>query len=331
MSETIGVVGAGAWGTALAQVLAASGHRVLLWARAAELAAAITRDRRNDAYLPGVPLHEGIVATTDPAALDPSAALLLATPAQAMRGVLSDLLRHLTTPRPLVLCAKGIEQTSGQWLSAVAAALAPGWPVAALTGPTFAHEVARGLPTAVTLACEDPSQGRALARLLGAERFRPYWSDDMIGAQVGGAVKNVLAVACGIAQGRALGENARAAVITRGYAEMRRFGLACGARAETLAGLSGLGDLVLTCGSARSRNTSLGVAIGEGAQLADVLAGRRTVAEGAHTAPILLTRAEALGVDMPIARAVNAILYQNAPVDAAIATLLARPFRPEGE
>lgn len=331
MNETVGIVGAGAWGTALAQVLASSGHRALLWARSVELAAAIQRDRRNDAYLPGVDLHPALVATTDPAALDPCAALLLVTPAQAMRAVLGDLVRFLTTPRPLVLCAKGIEQASGRWLSEVAADVAPGWPVAILTGPTFADEVVRGLPTAVTLACADAGLGRALAGLLGSERFRPYWSDDPIGAQVGGAVKNVLAVACGVAQGRRLGENARAAVITRGYAEMRRFGLACGAQAETLAGLSGLGDLVLTCASTRSRNTSLGIAIGEGESLADVLAGRRTVAEGAHTAPILLQRADALGVDMPITRAVNAILYDHAPVDAAIAALLARPFRPEGE
>lgn len=331
MSETIGVIGAGAWGTALAQTLAESGRRVMLWARAPALAQTLAHDRINAAYLPGIALHEGVTVTADLAALSPCATQLLVTPAQAMRTVLADLLRHLSTPRPLVLCAKGIEQASGLWLSDVAADVAPGWPIAILTGPTFADEVARGLPTAVTLACADAHLGETLAQTLGAARFRPYWSDDVIGAQVGGAVKNVLAVACGIALGRKLGENARAAVITRGYAEMRRFGLACGAQPGTLAGLSGLGDLVLTCGSERSRNTSLGVAIGEGARLADVLAGRRTVAEGAHTAPILLRRADTLGIDMPITRAVNAILYDGAPVEAAIAALLARPFRPEGE
>jgi glycerol-3-phosphate dehydrogenase (NAD(P)+) len=231
---------------------------------------------------------------------------------------------------PLILCAKGIEDSTGLLMHEVAHELRPGAPLAVLSGPTFAHEVAAGLPTAVTLAVEDQALGERLMARLARPWFRPYLSDDVAGAEVGGAVKNVLAIACGVVEGRGLGQNARAALISRGFAEMTRFGLAKGARAETLAGLAGLGDLVLTCSSTSSRNFSLGKGIGEGARPADLLADRRTVAEGAFTAPVLKRAAEALGVDMPIVAAVCALLAEESSVDEVIGRLLSRPLRTEG-
>jgi glycerol-3-phosphate dehydrogenase (NAD(P)+) len=245
-----------------------------------------------------------------------------------LRSVLGGLSTRRV--RPLVLCAKGIEDGTGLLMHEVARAVQPDSPIAVLSGPTFAHEVAAGLPTAVTLAVEDQALGERLAARIARPHFRPYLSDDVAGAEVGGAVKNVLAIACGVVEGRRLGQNARAALISRGFAEMTRFGLAKGARAETLAGLAGLGDLVLTCSSTSSRNFSLGKGIGEGARAADLLADRRTVAEGAFTAPVLKRAAEALGVDMPIVAAVCALLAEEASVDEVVGGLLARPLRAEG-
>jgi glycerol-3-phosphate dehydrogenase (NAD(P)+) len=321
----LGVVGGGAWGTALAQVAAAGGP-VTLWARSAEVADAINRDHANPAYLPGIPLAPGIVATTDAAALAACDALLLVTPAQHMRDVMAGL---PATDQPLILCSKGIEAGTRRLMSEVAAECRPDAPIAVLSGPTFAHEVAVGLPTAVTLACEDDVLGGTLAARIARPAFRPYRSDDVIGAEIGGAVKNVLAIACGVVAGRGLGQNAAAALIARGFAEMGRFGHARGARAETLAGLSGLGDLVLTCSSTRSRNFSLGLGLGRGESADALLSHRRTVAEGAATAPVLAEAARAAGVEMPIVEAVRDLLTGAAHVDAVVESLLARPLGAE--
>ena len=320
----IGVIGAGAWGTALAQVAARDGE-VVLWAREAEVVEGIARDRVNHAFLPGVALSPAIRATSDMAALADHDALLVVAPAQHVGRV---LVKVPVGRAALVLCAKGIEAGTGRLVGEVARAACPDAPVAVLSGPTFAHEVAAGLPTAVTLACEDAALGQRLAARLASPAFRPYASTDVAGAEIGGAVKNVLAIACGVVDGAGLGQNARAALIARGFAEMTRFGLARGARAETLAGLSGLGDLVLTCSSTSSRNFSLGVGIGRGAAAAELLANRRTVAEGAFTAPVLRDAARAASVDMPITDAVCRLL-EGAAVGEVIDALLARPLREE--
>jgi glycerol-3-phosphate dehydrogenase (NAD(P)+) len=289
--------------------------------------AAINRGHENAVFLPGVTLNPALSATGDLADLVSCDALLVVTPAQHTRAVLS---RVPARGKPLVLCSKGIEGETGRLMHEVAHEAQPDCTLAVLSGPTFAHEVAVGQPAAVTLAAEDRDVGEALIRRLALPSFRPYLSDDIAGAEVGGAVKNVLAIACGVVEGRRLGLNARAALISRGFAEMTRFGLAKGARAETLSGLAGLGDLVLTCSSVDSRNFSLGVGIGEGGAAADLLADRRTVAEGAFTAPVLSRAAEALGVDMPIVAAVCALLAGEVSVDQVVERLLARPLRAEG-
>jgi glycerol-3-phosphate dehydrogenase (NAD(P)+) len=324
--STIGVIGAGAWGTALAQMLASDGREVLLWALEAELVEQINSSHRNALYLPSCELAPAIRATGDIADLADCDILLVVTPAQHLARVMAGLPRF---PRDLVLCSKGIEAGSGRLMSEVAAAIAPQSDIAVLSGPTFAHEVAAGLPTAVTLACGGgEAQWERLCSTIARPHFRPYYSDDVIGAEVGGSVKNVLAIACGVVEGLKLGQNARAAVISRGYAEMLRFGEALGAQAETLAGLCGLGDLVLTCSSTSSRNFSLGKALGEGASAAGLMADRRTVAEGAHTAPVLAELAARHGVAVPIIDAVNRLLGGEAAREVVF-QLLARPLRPE--
>lgn len=323
----IGVVGGGAWGTALAQAAAAGGEPVLLWAREAEVVAAMNADHQNPLFLAGIPLSSSIRATGDMADFASCGALLIVSPAQHLRSILAGLPEG---ERPLVLCSKGIEEASGQMMHEVAHEALPGAPLAVLSGPTFAHEVARGLPAAVTLASEDAAIAEQLAQRLSSPTFRPYLSDDVVGAEVGGAVKNVLAIACGVVEGMGLGLNARAALISRGFAEMTRFGLAKGARPETLAGLSGLGDLVLTCSSTNSRNFSLGVGLGEGRSAAELLSDRRTVAEGAFTAPVLRRVADAAGVEMPIVAAVCALLDGSATAKDVVDGLLARPLKSEG-
>jgi glycerol-3-phosphate dehydrogenase (NAD(P)+) len=323
----IGVVGAGAWGTALAQVAAANGESVMLWAREPEVVESINTAHENPLFLKGLALSPSIRATGDLADMAHCDALLIVSPAQHLRSIIAGLPAAET---PLILCAKGIEDATGLLMHEVAHELRPAAPLAVLSGPTFAHEVAAGLPTAVTLAVADSALGEKLAARIARPWFRPYLSDDVAGAEVGGAVKNVLAIACGVVEGRQLGQNARAALISRGFAEMTRFGLAKGARIETLAGLAGLGDLVLTCSSTSSRNFSLGKGIGEGARPADLLADRRTVAEGAFTAPVLKRAADSLGVDMPIVAAVCALLAEEASVDEVVGRLLARPLRAEG-
>ena len=323
----IGVIGAGAWGTALAQMLASDGREVLLWAREEGLAEEINATRRNSPFLPSAELAPTIRATADLAEGAACEILLLVTPAQHLAATMAQMASY---PRDIVLCAKGIDAETGRMMHEVASAAAPDSAVAVLSGPTFAHEVAAGLPTAVTLACGGgEAQWRRLSPAIARPTFRPYYSDDLAGAEVGGAVKNVLAIACGVVDGLGLGQNARAALIARGYAEMQRFGEALGAQRETLAGLCGLGDLVLTCSSTASRNFSLGKALGEGQDPAALLSDRRTVAEGAHTAPVLLRLATQHRVEMPIVGAV-ARLLEGAPARAVADALLARPLTTEG-
>ena len=324
--ERIGVVGGGAWGTALAQVAASGGRDVLLWAREPEVVEAVNSRHENPVFLPDRPLDPAIRATDRLADLADCGAWLMVTPAQHMRSVLAEA---SDAAKPLVLCSKGIEEGSGELLHRVASQACPNAPIAVLSGPTFAHEVAAGLPTAVTLAAEEKTLGEQLRDRIARPTFRVYLSDDVAGAEIGGAVKNVLAIACGVVEGAGLGQNARAALIARGFAEMTRFGLANGARRETLAGLSGLGDLVLTCSSTSSRNFSLGKGIGEGRSAAELMADRKTVAEGAFTAPVLAKLAAGKGIDMPIVAAVARLLSGAANVRDVLEELLARPPRPE--
>lgn len=327
MIQRVGVIGGGAWGTALAQVAAAKGHETLIWAREPEVVASINERHENVVYLPGCPLSPNVVATNDLQQFDGCDAWLVVTPAQHMRGVLAQA---PDCGRPLILCSKGIEEGSGKLLNHVAREVCPSASVMVLSGPTFAHEVASGLPTALTLAADDQRLAEHVRERLALPSFRLYLSGDVAGAEVGGAVKNVLAIACGVVEGRGLGQNARAALIARGFAEMTRFGLACGANRETLAGLCGLGDLVLTCSSPSSRNFSLGKGLGEGLSAADLLANRQTIAEGAFTAPVLRRMADKLGINMPIVAAVDDLLAGRSRVEDVLEGLLSRPPRPEG-
>ncbi len=321
------MIGAGAWGTALAQMLAADGREVLLWAREPELVDEINTRHSNSLFLPSARLAPTISATSELAEVAGSAILLLVTPAQHLAATMAQLPAF---PRDLVLCNKGIDAATGRTMYEVAHEAAPGSDIAVLSGPTFAHEVAAGLPTAVTLACGGGQvQWQRLAPAIARPTFRPYFSEDVVGAEVGGAVKNVLAIACGVVDGLGLGQNARAALIARGYAEMQRFGDALGAQRETLAGLCGLGDLVLTCSSTSSRNFSLGKALGEGQDPQALMSDRRTVAEGAHTAPVLAELARRHGVEMPIVAAVGRLLA-GAPAKAVATELLTRPLTAEG-
>ena len=326
---SVGVLGAGAWGTALAQMLASDGRAVRIWAREEELVAEINAAHTNSLFLPSARLAESITATSDLADMAALDVLLVVTPAQHMGSVLAAMPAH---PRDLVLCSKGIEAGSGRLMNHVAKEAAPGSAIAVLSGPTFAHEVAAGLPTAVTLACAGgEAQWDRLSPVVARPAFRPYYSDDVTGAEIGGAVKNVLAIACGVVDGLGLGQNARAALIARGYAEMLRFGEALGAQRDTLAGLCGLGDLVLTCSSTSSRNFSLGKALGEGQSAESLMADRRTVAEGAHTAPVLVELAAQYDVAMPIVAAVNRLLGGAAAAGEVVTQLLSRPLTTEQE
>lgn len=326
-SPAIGVVGAGAWGTALAQMLASDGSDVLLWALEPELADEINTDHTNTPYLPSAQLAHTIRATADLGAMADCTILLMVTPAQHLAKVLGQLPAF---PGDLVLCSKGIEAGSGRLMNEVAREAAPGAELAVLSGPTFAHEVAAGLPTAVTLACGGGTdQWQRLSTAIARPAFRPYYSDDICGAEIGGAVKNVLAIACGVVDGLRLGQNARAALIARGYSEMQRFGEALGARAETLAGLCGLGDLVLTCSSTSSRNFSLGKALGEGQSADALMTDRKTVAEGAHSAPVLARLAAKHRIAMPIVEATVRLL-EGAPAVEVVNEILARPLKAEG-
>ena len=324
-----GVVGGGAWGTALAQVCARAGLETVLWAREREVVDGVNQSHENALFLPGVTLDGAIRATHDYVDLARSDLVLAVAPAQHLRSTLQSLAPHIDRGLPVVLCAKGVEQGSLKLMTEVLAETAPEAAPAVLSGPSFAGEVARGLPTAVTLACPDEALGWKLAEAIATPTFRPYLAQDMIGAEAGGAVKNVLAIACGIVEGRGLGRSAHAALITRGFAEMTRLAVALGAQAETLAGLCGLGDLVLTCSSPQSRNMSVGLALGRGETLEQALSGKLSVAEGVASAPAVRALAAKKGVEMPICQAVAALLAGEAGVDEAIGGLLSRPLRDE--
>ena len=326
----IAIIGGGAWGTALGCVARRAGHEAALWVRETDVVDAINAGKGNPIFLPGIALESGIVATNDmAAALARADAVLLVAPSQFLRSVAASMRSLMQAGTPVVLCAKGIEHDTLALMTEVAAAALPDSPIAVLSGPTFAREVALGLPTAVTLACADTALGQRLVELIGIPLFRPYLSDDLIGAEIGGAVKNVLAIACGIVTGKKLGDNTRAALITRGLAEMARLGVAKGGKPETLMGLSGLGDLTLTCNGPQSRNMSLGIALGEGRALKDVMAERQSIAEGVFSAASVVALAAKLGVEIPICAAVDQVINHGADIERTIAGLLSRPFRAE--
>jgi glycerol-3-phosphate dehydrogenase (NAD(P)+) len=326
----LAIIGGGAWGTALALVACRAGSDAVLWARDAEVVDAVNTRHDNPLFLPGVALDPAIWATADLAtALADADAAVLVVPTQYLRGVLVAARDRFPPGLPLLHCAKGIETDSLATVSEIAVEILPSSPFAVLSGPTFAAEVARDLPAAVTIAAYDKSLAEAFSAALGSARFRPYLSSDPIGAEIGGAVKNVLAIACGILLGRGLGDNARAALITRGLAEMVRLGEARGARPETFHGLSGLGDLVLTCTALQSRNHSLGFALGRGESLATALGARRSVVEGVATAAAVTRLARRLGVEMPISEAVDAVLHRGVAIGAITEELLRRPYRSE--
>lgn len=324
-----GVIGGGAWGTALAQVCARAGLETTLWAREADVVASVNTSHENTSFLPGVDLDPAIRASGDFADLGDSDLVLAVAPAQHLRAALAAFAPHARPGLRVLLCAKGIEQSSLKLMTEVLAETVPQAQAAVLSGPSFAGEVARGLPTAVTLACPDPGCAEDLAELIATPTFRPYFATDMIGAEAGGAVKNVLAIACGIVEGRGLGRSAHAALITRGFSELTRIAIALGGEAETVAGLCGLGDLVLTCSSPQSRNMSVGLALGRGQSLEGALSGKLSVAEGVATAPAVRQLAHKLGVDVPICEATAAILAGEVGVDDAIRGLLSRPLREE--
>ncbi|HTI86834.1 MAG TPA: NAD(P)H-dependent glycerol-3-phosphate dehydrogenase [Alphaproteobacteria bacterium] len=328
-ASTIGVIGAGAWGTALAKAATDHGEHVRLWAREPEVVASIASKHENTAFLPRIELPATIAATNALDSFSDVDLAILAVPAQFLRAVTGALAVKLPPHVPAVIAAKGIETDTGRLMSEIVAEIRPHAPIAIISGPSFAREVAEGLPAALTLACADKAIADSLAVRLSSPRLRLYTSPDIVGAQIGGAVKNVLAIACGIATGRGLGENARAALITRGMAEMTRLSEALGGAAETLLGLCGIGDVVLTCMSATSRNFSVGLALGEGKTLAQSLAGKRSVAEGVASAAAVVRRARSVDVAMPIAESVDAILNRGAGVDETIARVLARPLGKE--
>jgi len=326
--DRIAVVGAGAWGTALASVIARAGRHVTLYARD-RAGADVLRNRRESPRLPAIRIDERIAIAPMGANVASHDAILLAVPSQHLREAARAIGPALAKGTPVIACAKGIERGTHKFMTEVIAESArPALP-AILSGPSFAEDVARGLPAAVTLAARDEKVAAALARAFGSPAFRPYHSTDVRGVEIGGAAKNVLAIAAGIVAGRGLGASAAAALVTRGFAELFRFGKAFGARPETLTGLSGLGDLILTCSSTQSRNYSFGIALGKGHAPSPAHAGAK-LAEGIFTAPVLVEMASAKGVDLPIARAVVDILDGQTSVDEAIETLLTRPFRAEG-
>lgn len=327
--ETVAVLGGGAWGTALAQIAAAAKRAVTLWAREPEVIESINANQENAAFLPGVRLNPVIRATAELEDAAEAELILAVPPAQHMRGMLNALKPYVDEGKAVVLCAKGVERGTLALMTEVLAQEIPSAHPAVLSGPGFAKDVARGLPTATTIASPDEGLAQRVVATIGLPTFRPYVATDLVGAEIGGAVKNVIAVGCGVAEGRKLGDGARAALITRGFAELTRLGLAMGARLETLSGLCGLGDLVLTCCSMNSRNTSLGAALGEGRAFKDILAERRSVAEGAESAPAVVALAHKHGVEMPICAAVNDIVAERVSIDDAIFALLSRPFKAE--
>ena len=328
--KKISVLGAGAWGTALANIAANNGRDVTLWVREKDLVEEILKKRRNTMFLPDIELNPNIVPTNNPArAIQNAEAVLMVIPAQYLRVTCRTLRSVWPEGLPAVICAKGIEQKTGALLSEMLEEELPQARIAALSGPTFAEEAALNKPTALTLACKDEKLGMELVETLGTSTFRPYYSPDLIGVQIGGAVKNVMAIAAGIIAGKKAGDNARAALITRGLAEIARLATALGGQAQTLTGLSGLGDLVLTANSTQSRNFTVGLELGKGRPLSEILADKNTVAEGVFTATAVLERAGKANVEMPICEGLIKIMNGEASVDSVIASLLTRPFKTE--
>ena len=329
--QKIGIIGAGSWGTALAQTVSDTTPNITMLARNADLAAEISENHTNTRYLgDDVKLNPCIMATTDVENVTTqSDALFLVTPAQHLRKALESMKPFLSPEKPIVICSKGIEMSTGMLMSQVLHELAPDNPYLVLSGPNFADEIARGLPAAATLATSTNGLGKIVAKSIFSKTFRPYVTSDPIGAEIGGAIKNVIAIACGIVYGYELGENARAAIMTRGMAEIKRMGKILGARPETFLGLSGLGDLTLTCNSMKSRNFSLGVARGKGESLNEILAKRYNVTEGVATASAVLDFAKKQAIDMPICDAVNETLHKGVTVKDTIEALLSRPLTQE--
>ena len=327
--SSVGVIGAGAWGTALAQVTTLAGHSVILQAREAEVVEAVNTTRQNSVYLGGVTLSDRVRATSDFADLAGCDLILAVPPAQHMRATLKALKPHLRDGTPVVLCSKGVERGSDALMTQVLEAVLPNAIPGVLAGPNFAREVAQGLPAAVTIACGDEAIGSRIAATLAGPSFRPYLTDDLIGAEAGGAIKNVIAIACGIAEGKGLGRNAHAALITRGFAEVTRLAVAMGARQETMSGLCGMGDLVLTCSSPQSRNMSVGLALGKGLTLAQALEGKVSVAEGVESAPAVVELGKTFKVELPLCNAVAAVLSGKIDVATAVEGLMSRPLKVE--
>ncbi len=327
----VGVIGAGSWGTALADACARAGRKVVLWARSDQLAEEINKTGVNSKYLPGLPICETVYATSQMSQLADCDMVLIVTPAQAQGRIMGEFHKYLPHGIPALICSKGIDKASSQMMSQVLADTAPDLVPYVLSGPSFAADVVKGLPTAVTLAGPDIASASKVAEAIGHATFRIYASDDIIGTQIGGAVKNVLAIACGISDGRKLGDSCRAAIITRAFAELKRLGHVLGARPETLGGLSGFGDLILTCSSTQSRNYSLGFLLGQGKSLDDILKSRKSVAEGIHTAGVVTRIASENNIEMPICKAVHAVVDGRSDPDSEIARLLARPMRAEVE
>ena len=328
--KTVGVIGSGAWGTALAQALHSSSLRVTMWTRDQDLAHTISHTHSNPIYLAGAPLNPEIQATSTLSEALAADIVFLVVPTQYLRDVCRAAAPLWKMRTPAILCSKGIEIATGHLASTVVEQeLPPQTPLAVLSGPSFARDVIRGLPCAVTLACADTYLGQSLTQAIGNRTLRPYHTSDVIGTEIGGAIKNVLAIACGILDGKALGESARAALLTRGLAEMTRLGVALGGRPETFMGLSGIGDLILTATSMQSRNFSLGVALGQGHSFDEVMAQRKAVTEGVATAAAIAKLAKKQTVEMPICAAVYRILHENENIDRMIDAFLARPLRSE--
>jgi len=326
----IGVISAGAWGTALANALATTGRDVKIWAREAEVIDSINTSHENTMYLKGITLDKNLKASGD---LDEvcrdAEVILIMTPAQHVRATLETLKEYLSEGKPCLICAKGIEKQTGFMMSEVAEEIIPGGNIGILTGPTFASEIGRGLPCAVTIAMKNKDVGQQVIEAVGSRTLRTYLTDDLIGAQIGGAVKNVIAIACGVIEGRQMGESARCAMITRGLAEIGRLAKALGAKKETLMGMCGVGDLMLTASSMQSRNFSLGVALGQGQTLEEILGDRLAVTEGVHTAKALRIMAKNNAVDMPISKAVYEFLHEDTSIEDVIKKVLDRPLRRE--
>lgn len=325
----IGVIGAGAWGTALSQALASSGRDVVMWARENEVVNSINNDRENALYLKGTTLNKNIMATNKLEQACDVDVILIVTPAQYIRSTLEKIKPYLEDGKPFIICSKGVEKETGYLMSEVAEEVIPNGNIGILTGPTFASEVAKGLPCAVTIAMKNKDSGEMVIEALGSPTLRTYLTDDLVGTQIGGAVKNVIAIACGVIEGKRMGESARCALVTRGLTEIGRLAKAMGAQKETLMGMCGVGDLMLTASSMQSRNFSLGVALGEGKSLDEILEDRIAVTEGVHTAKALMVMARDNAVDMPISKAVYELLYEDITIDDIIQKTLNRPLRRE--